>query len=157
RLVAGGKAGSIGENLQLLFTDLAKGFLFVGLALACAGLCWAWRRRRAEGIALAIAFLVAGPVFMMYARPSYAVALSKGVYARFFILPSIPLAVLAGLGAWWVLLQVTSLSRPALRPGLVTAVVAAALLAVPAASAVVHYGTDDQSGNDVAERYADDV
>src|SRR5262249_17586173 len=97
RLVAGGKTGSVGENLQLLFTVLAKGFVFVGLLLACAGLWWAWRRRRAEGTALALAFLVAGPIFMMYARPSYEVALSKGVYARFFILPSIPLAVLAGL------------------------------------------------------------
>src|SRR5262249_21553189 len=44
-----------------------------------------------------------------------------------------------------------------LRPGIVTAVVAAALLAVPAASAVDHYGTDDQSGNHVAEQYADAV
>src|SRR5262249_59413505 len=131
---------------------------FVGLVLACAGFWWAWRRRRAEGIALATAILVAGPIFMMYARPSYTVSLSKGVYARFLILPSIPLAVLAGLGAWWLLLQVASLSRPSfLRPGIVTAVLAAALLAVPAASAVAHYGDDDQRANDVAEHYAHDV
>jgi hypothetical protein len=157
-LVAGGKSGSIGENLQLLFTDLAKGFVFVGLLLVVGGLWWAWRHGRAEGAALLTAFVVAGPMFLVYAHPSYALELSKGVYARFFILPSIPLAVLGGLGAGWLLVRAARVGRRGLlRPGLVSGVAAAALLAVPAASALAHYSADDRSGNDVAANYGDDV
>jgi hypothetical protein len=75
--------------------------------------------------------------------------LSRGIVARFYILPSIPIGILAAAGAWWILARATTA-----RAG---AVACAALLAAPVAAAAVHYGTADQSGNHVAIRYAEDV
>ena len=42
----------------------------MGLVLAAAGAWWAWGRRRAEGLALLAAVLVAGPGFVAYANPA---------------------------------------------------------------------------------------
>jgi hypothetical protein len=154
-LVAGGKSGSIWENLRLVSSSLSHGFVYAGILLAVAGLWWAWRNRRAEGIALFAAFLVAGPIFQAYTNTSYPDALTKGVVERFYILPSIPLAILSGLGAWWVLGLAERVSVP--RRALVTGLAAAALLVVPVASAAAHYSADDQSGNWVASNYAKDI
>jgi hypothetical protein len=154
-LVAGGKPGSIGENLKLLGTSLTHGFVYVGILLAVAGLWWAWRHRKAEGIALVTAFLVAGPIFQAYTNTAYPDELTKGIVARFYILPSVPLAILSGLGAWWVLGQAERVRVS--RRGLVTALAAAALLIVPVASAADHYSSVDQSSNYVAQNYARDM
>jgi 4-amino-4-deoxy-L-arabinose transferase-like glycosyltransferase len=148
---------TVGEQWKLLATDLAHDFVFVGLAFAALGLWWTWRHRRAEGIALLVAFVVAGPLFVAYANPGYPNELTKGVVARFYILPSIPVAILAGLGASWLLLH-TELLRPrTLRAGLATAIAVVALLAAPVAAAVVHYSDADRSSDDVALHYAQDV
>jgi hypothetical protein len=159
QLAAGGKTGSIPENLGLLAANITVGFVVVGIVLAGLGLWWAVRARarRLEGLALALAFFFAGPVFVAYANTYFPDDLTKGVLARFYILPRIPLAVLAGAGAGQVLLWVQRIRRPSLRPNLVTLVAAVALLAVPAASAVVHYGSSDQSGNNVARNYGIDI
>lgn len=154
-LVVGGKRGSVAENMRLLFGDLSSGFVVAGVFLALLGLWWAWRHRRVEGIALLTAFFVAGPVFMAYTDTAYPDALTKGIIARFYILPSIPLAIAAGLGAWWLLEKASPVRL--VRPGLLAAVASAALLLVPFASAVHHYAGDDQSGNRVAEGYAHDL
>jgi hypothetical protein len=154
-LVAGGKPGSIWENLKLLSSSLTHGFVYVGILLAVAGLWWAWHNRRAEGVALLVAFLFAGPIFQAYTNTSYPTALTKGVVARFYILPSIPLAILSGLGAWWALGLVDRV--PVSRKALVTGLAAAALLVVPVAAAAAHYSTEDQSGNLVDSNYATDI
>jgi Protein of unknown function (DUF2723) len=154
-LVAGGKSGSVWENLRLLSTSLAHGFVYAGILLAVAGLWWAWRNRRAEGIALCAAFLVAGPIFQAYTNTAYPDDLTKGIVARFYILPSIPLAILSGLGAWWVLGLAERVSVPRRAP--VTGLAAAALLIVPAASAAAHYSSEDQSGNRIDSNYATDI
>jgi hypothetical protein len=154
-LVAGGKPGSIGENLKLLATSLTHGFVYVGILLAVAGLWWAWRHRKAEGIALFTAFLFAGPIFQAYTNTAYPDELTKGIVARFYILPSVPLAILSGLGARWVLSQAERVRVS--RRGLVTAIAAAALLIVPVASAADHYSSVDQSSNYVAQDYVRDM
>ena len=156
-LVLGSKRGSIVENLELIFGDLTHGFVYVGVVLAVAGLCWAWRNHRAEGLALLIAFLAAGPVFMMATNTAYPDELAKGIIARFYILPSIPFAIVAGLGAWWLLERAQGVRLPALRPRLVALSAGAVLLAAPVASAVAHYSTDDESGNYVAQAYGEDL
>ena len=156
-LVVGGRKGSIVENMKLLLGDLTWGFVVAGIVLALLGLCWAWRRRRIEGIALLVAFLVAGPIFEAYTDTAFPDQLTKGVIARFYILPSIPLAIAAGLGAWWVLVRARELRAAALRPRLVTALVGSILLCFPAASAAAHFRANDQSGNDVALHYAEDL
>ncbi|HEX4520040.1 MAG TPA: DUF2723 domain-containing protein [Gaiellaceae bacterium] len=154
-LVVGGKRGSYYENMRLLFGNLTSGFVIAGVVLALLGLWWAWRHRRAEGISLVTAFVVAGPLFMLYTDTAYPDELTKGIIARFYILPSIPLAIAAGLGSWWLLEKAAPVRL--VRPGLVAAVVSAALLLVPFASAVRHYSTADESGNHVAEDYAHDL
>ena len=154
-LVVGGKRGSIAENMRLLFGNLTSGFVVAGVALALLGLWWAWRRRQAEGIALFMAFLFAGPIFEIYTDTSYPDDLTKGIIARFYILPSIPVAIFAGLGAWWLLEKAAPIRLG--RPGLIVGVTAAALLVVPVAAAVAHYSTADQSGNRVTENYGRDI
>ena len=156
-LTAGGEKGSVGEQLGLLSTDLAGGFVVVGLVLALLGLWWAWRWARPEGLALLLAFLFAGPMFAAYANPAFPDDLTRGVVARFYILPSIPIGLLAGAGAWWLLVQAASLRLPRLRPAVALGIASACLLAVPVAAAAVHYGTADQSDNYVGMHYAQDV
>jgi len=159
QLVAGGEKGSIAENLRLLGENLTLGFVIVGIALAAAGLWWALanRARRLEGIAVALAFFFAGPVFVSFANTSFPDELTKGIIARFYILPRIPLAILAGLGAWQCLLWVSGLVQPARRAALATAVAAVALVLVPAASAIAHYDTSNQRDNHVARNYGRDI
>jgi hypothetical protein len=152
-LSAQGRKGSASEQLSLLTGNLAHGFVFVGLLLAALGVWWAWRHRRVEGLALALAFVVAGPVFVAYARVYVADDLTKGVIERFYMLPSIPLAALAGLGAWQTLLWAQSRRLPAA----VAVGAGVALLAVPVAAAVAHEGTAGQRGNHVALDYAKDL
>ena len=156
-LVLGSKRGSIVENLRLIFGDLTHGFAYVGVLLAVAGLWWAWRNRRAEGLALLIVFLAAGPVFMVATNTAYSDELAKGIVARFYILPSITFAIAVGLGAWWLLERAEAVHLPALRPRLVAVSAGAALLAAPAASAVAHYSADNENGNYLAQTYAEDL
>jgi 4-amino-4-deoxy-L-arabinose transferase-like glycosyltransferase len=155
-LVAGGEAGSVWQNLRLLDSSLAHGFVYAGILLALGGLWWTWRNRRAEGLALLAAFIVSGPVFQAYSNTSYPSELTKGIVARFYVLPSVPLAILSGLGAWWVLIQAERVHRTS-RRALVTALAAGGLLAVPAAAAAGHYSSSDQSGNRVALNYGRDL
>jgi hypothetical protein len=155
--LTGGESGSIGKQLAVMAASLVHSFVGVGLVLAALGLLWAWRTRRAEGIALAVAFLAAGPGFVAYANPAYPDELTKGIVARFYILPSIPIGILAGLGAWWVLERAAAARVAPRRPGITVAVAGAALLAAPVAAAAVHYRTADQSGNRVAFHYGEDV
>jgi hypothetical protein len=154
-LGATGQAGSLWENLRLLAASLAHDFVYVGLALAAAGLWWAWKHRKAEGIALLVAFVVSGPVFLSYSRPAFPDKLQETIVARFYILPSVPLGILTGLGAWWLLGQAERVSS-AWR-GLVTALASVAVLAVPAVAAAAHYSATDQSGNYVAYEYGRDI
>ena len=154
-LMAGGESGSVWENLKLLGTSLTHGFVYAGILLAAAGLWWSWRHRRAEGIALFVAFLVAGPVFQIYTNTAYPDAVYKGIVARFYILPSVALAILAGLGAWSALGQAGRVR--ASRRGLVLVAASAALLVVPVAAAADHYASQNQSSNHVALSYAEDL
>jgi hypothetical protein len=154
-LVVGGKPGSLWENTRLLFGTLTSGFVVVGALLALLGLWWAWNRRRAEGVALFSAFFFAGPVFQWYTNTDYPDELTKSIIARFYILPSIPTAIVAGLGAWWLLEKAAPVRLG--RPGLVAAVVAGALLLVPVSAAAAHWSTQDLSGDHVAEDYGHDL
>ena len=152
-LVAGGRSGSVATNLGQLWAGLVHGFVYAGILLAIAGLWWAWQHRRLEGIALVVGFLVAGPLFQAYTRTAYPDPLTKGIVARFYILPSIPARDPRGprllVGA-----RAGSTARKRLVPAVVAA---AALLALPAAAAANHYSAADQSGNHIAENYAHDL
>lgn len=152
-LSLGVKSGSIVEQWMALGSDLLGGFVVVGVALALVGLHWLWRRDRIVATALSVAFLVSGPLFVAYANPDFSEPVSRGILQRFYILPALPVAVAAGVGAHaclaWVVRRM---------PGhLAAAGAATVLLLVPTASAVAHAGAVDQSGNRVAQRYAEDL
>jgi tetratricopeptide (TPR) repeat protein len=149
--------GSYSEQMRLLFGSLAHGFVVVGLVLALAGLWWAWKRSRDEGVALLVAFVVTGPIFQLIADTKYTDRLFEGIVGRFYILPSIPLAIVAGLGAWWALEHAAAFSFASLRPSAVAGTAAVALLVAPAAAAVAHYSGQDQSSNETAYDYGRDL
>jgi dolichyl-phosphate-mannose-protein mannosyltransferase len=143
----------IGEYFWNAFTPL-------GCVLALLGLWWLARNRPWQGLALLLAWLLAGPAFAVYANLSLTIALWKGVLERFYILPSVPFAVLAGLGAWqlasWVgrLLQRVPL-RPARQLGSV--VLVGLLLSGPVWALVDHFDDNDQSQNFVAVGFGQDI
>ena len=151
-LVAGGVHGTIGENLSAFAGDIVQSFGPVGLLLAALGVLSLARHRPAVGIALVLAFLVSGPLFLAYANPPLS-GLLAGVYARFYILPSVPLAALVGTGAFqagvWVVQLTRRVGRPSLRPVRVAApaVLGLLLVALTAVPAVARTSSVDQSGN----------
>src|SRR5262249_60603501 len=118
---------------------------------------WTWRNRRAAGLALVTAFLFAGPVFVAYSKVYVPDDLTKGVIARFYMLPSIPLALLAGAGAWVVLVWAGRIRRPTTRRGLAPILVALVLLAITVGAAGANRGTANHSGDRVALHYAEDL
>ena len=63
-----GERGSAIENLGLYFGYLFRAFTPLGVLSALVGAGWFWRRRRTESWALLLAWLVSGPVFVVYAR-----------------------------------------------------------------------------------------
>src|SRR5262249_32742133 len=157
RLSVEGRQGSVSEQLGLLTSNLLRGFVVAGVVLALLGGWWTWRNRRAAGLALVTAFLFAGPVFVAYSKVYVPDDLTKGVIARFYMLPSIPLALLAGAGAWVVLVWAGRIRRPTTRPGLAPILVALVLLAITVGAAGANGGTANHSGDRVALHYAEDL
>ena len=151
-LVAGGVHGSIGENMSAYARDLLDSFGPAGLLLATLGAGVLARRRPWVGLALVLAFLFSGPLFLAYANPPLS-GLLAGVYARFYILPSVPLAALVGTGAFkaglWAVQLARRVGNPSLRPVRVAApaVLGLLLIALTAVPAAARTSSVDQSGN----------
>jgi hypothetical protein len=155
-------SGSALEHLGLFGGYLVSAFTPAGLAVAAAGAAWLAARRTGEAIALAAWFLVAGPVFLVIANPPLTDPITRGVLERFYLLPSLPVALAIGVGAW----QVTGwIGRLAPAPGVMPARLRSASAITGVAALLVGLGTIaaarlpdvDQSGNRVAEAYADDL
>jgi hypothetical protein len=116
------------------------------------------RTRRSRAIALLLAFVFTGPVFVAYASPALNDPIWIGIIRRFYILPSIPLAIAVGVGASWFLMasqRLASRHRRAAR--LAAPVLALSLMALTAASAALHFSSVDQRNNTVAHDYGTDV
>ena len=160
-LVSGGRHGEVFANLTALATNLSDSFGPAGLLLAALGLWWLARRRPAAAIAVSLSFLVTGPLFLMYANPPLGGLLS-GVFARFYILPSVPLAVMVGCGAFHALVRIRSgvTLRWALRDRmrLAAAALAGALfIAFAVGPAVARYPSVDQSSNYMTINFTRDL
>jgi hypothetical protein len=153
----GAASGSLGGQLSTLFGNLSRGFLVIGLLLALGGVVWAWRSYRAVGAALVLGFVVSGPVFLAYANPDLSVPVAHEVISRFYVLPAIMLAVLAGLGAYATLSLLGRPSGPGVWGRIAPLLGAAVLLGVVAASAAAHYAGDDRRGDAVELNFADDL
>ena len=146
-LVVSGQHGSPIDHVALLLRNLSDGFTVAGVALALFGAWWLWRRLSLPGLALALAFVITGPVFIAYANPSIDNPVLYGVLERFYILPSIFAAILVGLGVAQV---ATGPRRP-------WHIAAAALVLIPVAALVLHAPQVDQSTNSVDHNYGLDV
>lgn len=161
-LVSGGQHGTVGGNLTALATNLIDSFGLAGCVLAALGLWWLARHRPVVGLALVLSFVTAGPVFLAYANPPLGGLLS-GIFARFYILPSVPLAVIVGCGAFQLVVWITRLAmrtRWAVAPGfrvVASGVVAALLVTVAAGPAVARYPSIDQSANFMTINFIRDI
>jgi len=136
------------EQVAVLARYLFNAFSPLGYLLAAAGAWWLARRRTVEGAAILLAFLIAGPAFVGYANPYFDNEILKGVIERFYIMPSVPFALLAGFGAMQVtewLQQLVPVRFKALR--LAASFTVLALLVVPVGTAAAHFAEVDQSQN----------
>ncbi len=146
-LVVSGQHGSPIDHVLLLLRDLYDGFTVAGCVLALVGAWWLWRRQPLASLALVLAFVVAGPAFVAYANPSIDNPVVYGVLERFYVLPSIFVAVLVGAGVAQV---ATVLRQP-------WHLAAAALGLIPVVALVLHTPQMDQSTNTVDHDYGFDV
>jgi len=151
-------SGSPLEHLALFGGYLVTAFTPVGLAIAAAGAGWLALRRTGEALALGLWFLITGPLFLVIANPPLSDPITRGVLERFYLLPSLVVAVAVGVGAWQVAGWVGRRAPfgASIRPWVATTAAAAMIVAL-AALAVVRLPELDESGNRVAERYADDL
>ncbi len=157
-LSLGVKSGSVIGQWVAYGLDLLGVFLVVGVFLAMVGSMRLLRRDPAAAVALGLAFLVAGPLFAAYANPDLSDPINQGILQRFYILPAIPVGILAGievLGSLDALIERLGRARPAARPGLAAA--ALLVMALPVASVAAHGPALDQNGNTVAQSHAEDL
>jgi hypothetical protein len=153
QLVAEGAnaGGTFGSRIAALFGSftIPEGLLIVLGALA------AWRARRDYLAFVVVAFLVAGPAFLVYANMNLAQPYGLWVLQRFFLLSHVILAPLVALGVALVI-EVVGV-RLARGSRVATAAIAAAVLLAAGASIATHYRALDQSSNHVARTYAEDI
>lgn len=121
--------------------------LAVGL-LALAGMAFLATRDRRALLALGLSWLLAGPGFLMYARYPLDDPFWIGVVQRFYLLPQVFVAVLAGCGAALLLRALPA--RAALPAGFLLAFVVAGL-------GLSHWREVDHSTNTVARDYVENL
>jgi tetratricopeptide (TPR) repeat protein len=161
-LTAEDRLGSPLEHVRIFFDYLWRAFGPLGLGLAVLGVV-GLRRRPLLATALVLGVLFAGPLFVAYANPAISSPIVLGILERFAILPSVPLAVLIGVGAATAvsMLEVGArraggrIGRPSARFG--PALAGAVLVGLTAAIIPMRLSEVDQTGNLVAETYARDV
>lgn len=151
-------SGSPLEHLALFAGYLVTAFTPAGLALAGLGAAWLAARRTGEAVALGLWLLVAGPVFLVIANPPLSDPVTRGVLERFYLLPSLPVALAVGLGAWQLARWISRRApvAAALRPKAGLAAAAGIVVGLGGLAAL-RFPEIDESGNRVAEHYADDL
>jgi dolichyl-phosphate-mannose-protein mannosyltransferase len=151
-------SGSVLEHLGLLAGYLVNAFTPVGVALAAVGSIWLALRRGSEAAALGLWFLMTGPIFLALANPPLTDPVTRGVLERFYLQPSLPVALVIAVGVWsvgsWA--HRAGSIPPAIRRWAGAATVAVALVGLGTLAAI-RLPDVDQSGNRVAEAYADDL
>jgi hypothetical protein len=148
------------QQLYYLGLYFLHSFRAVGILLALLGIIWFAQKRRLEGAALGLAFLFSGPLFAIFANPQLEVPLTRGVFERFYILPSIPVAFFTAAGAVF-LIELAVKAAAKLKTATVQHLAAAAGMALTAAMviimAVVNFSTVNISNNRMVEYYANDL
>ena len=154
-LIPGGERGSVAENLGLYLSYLLRAFTPLGLLLAAIGSVRMWRAARTESIALLLAFLLAGPSFVIFASAPLDSALTEGIVERFFILSSLPLSVALGAGVFSIVVWLRGRLGDRVRH--IALISGAVVLALIGTLAGFRWQSVDQSSNRVAEQYGRDV
>jgi hypothetical protein len=142
-----------------IFRYFWQSFTWLGISLIAAGAVWLALKERLIGLSLALFFLFSGPIFAMFANPNLANLLTLGVFERFYILPGIFLAVIAGCGAYFI---VEILKQPVLRVKnklllVVPALGLALTLALLVVQGAARYPELNMSRNNIAQDYGADL
>jgi hypothetical protein len=130
------------SHVLIWLGSLPRGFGLLPLGLALAGAVYAWRTHRRLALALVGFLLLQALFFTRVGFPSGS-RLLRGVVERFYVLPALALALLAGLGAAWLLARLPRRAEPA----------AGALLAALVAGTALgaRFRTVDQRGDTLCE------
>ena len=149
-------SGGVVDQLALLGGAIVAAVTPIGVILAAAGWWAISRASLAVGIALATLVVVSGPLFVVIANPPLSDPVTRGVLERFYLLPTIVVAILAGVGVAIAGLRLLHLVRVRRRRVAAVAMVGIVVAAL-ACLAVVRLPGVDQSANRVAERYGRDI
>jgi hypothetical protein len=153
RLVAAGApAGSPLERL----ISLGASFTLLEAALVVLGAIEAYRRRTWYFWGFVLSFAIAGPAFAAYANIDVTNAPLLWALRRFFLLPHVILAPLAGLGAM-TLMNVVASRLAAGRQRTAEVAVAVCVFVLIGVTAAFHRAAIDQRRNHVARVFAEDV
>jgi len=132
------------DQLPVYAETMLGGTNLVVSALAVVGLVWLARRHHRVAWALGLTWVVTGPGFLMYARYPLDDPFWVGIVQRFYVLPQVLVAILAGCGVALVA------GRRAVPAGLT-------LLALVAGLGLSHYARVDRSGDTVARDYVENL
>jgi hypothetical protein len=155
-LTSDGTHGTLGQQFTSLFGYFWHGFGWVASLLAIPGLIWFALHRRLEGAAIALAFIFSGPFFAVFANPKLDIALTRGVFERFYILPGLFLAFFTAAGVYFLI----DLGTKHFTRRVATLVPAAGLVGALVLVLVmlsVHLPDIRLSGNRVMEDYGPDL
>jgi hypothetical protein len=148
------------EQLYFIGRYFVQSFTPAGIVLFVLGIIWFIRRQHIEGIGLGLALLFSGPVFAMFANADLNTPITLGVFERFYILPSIPLAVFAAAGAALIIEtaeRLTARFRPAVLPYGIAVVGIIAAAAMIGGLIAGRLPSMDESRNRMVENYGQDL
>ncbi len=112
-----------------------------------------WKKERIVSIALFLAFLLSGPVFIAYAGFPLTGSFILGVYERFFLLSSIVLLIPFSVGILWIATRLSSiLSRK-----IYISVFQLVFFLIPLALLLYNFPKTDLSSVMVGDTYAEDL
>jgi hypothetical protein len=150
-------SGTVVDQLIQLGGSLLGALTPIGLGLGLVGWIALARVSGVLATAFALLVLVSGPLFVAIANPPLDDPVTRGVLERFAILPTVVIAILAGVGAirlgqWALVRAADEPVRTRLAAGL-----GIAALALIVAVGALHVPIASQRDNRVAEAYGRDI
>ena len=144
------RGGSAFQRIVAVFAafDPLQWLLFAG------GVAYAWRTKRWYATYLLVAFVTSGPLFAAYSNANLGDETTYAVLQRFFLMPHVVVAPLAGFAIVGIADVAGRLqwSRRSVELGATAVGALAALAFVP-----LYYQQVDQSGNHIARTFAEDL
>jgi hypothetical protein len=135
---------------------LGRSFTAAETVLAAVGLAALYRRDRAWCVVVALAAIVAGPVFVTYTNVTLAYAVLQAVLERFFLLSHVVLAPVCAVGIV-AIASVAAARVTAARQRVVELAVSGAALAMAVGVAATQLPAIDQHDSHFARTFAEDI